>query len=80
MLKWCEIYDDEGNVMWEAPSPYHDDGVHFRFRLRQELRRNRIVWIECHDAEIANDEQHDTLEAAKQSCERQADAMAANVL
>lgn len=35
-LIWYEEHDDKDNSIWEAPSPYHDDGSAFMWRLKQE--------------------------------------------
>ena len=49
---WREEFDDDDNSIWEAPSPYHDDGDPICWRLRQRLFGNKIEWYEDHDAEL----------------------------
>ncbi len=54
-VQWEEIFDDNDNSEWEAPSPYQDDGVHFNWRLKQRLYGNRIEWYAAHDSELGGD-------------------------
>lgn len=49
---WTEEVDDMGNSTWEADSPYEDDGVPFRWRLKPRIGDNQIEWYECHDLEL----------------------------
>lgn len=54
MIEWEEIFDNDGNSIWEGNSPCHDDnnGIFFRWRLKQQLCNNRIEWYGEHDAVI----------------------------
>jgi hypothetical protein len=52
MIEWEEIFDNNDNSIWEGNSPYHDNGVFFRWRLKQKLCNNKIEWHEDHDAVI----------------------------
>lgn len=54
-VQWDEGYDDNDNSYWVAPSPFHDDGVHFAWRLRQRLVGNKIEWYAAHDSELGGD-------------------------
>jgi hypothetical protein len=54
-LIWEQLEDDDDNYYYEANSPYVDDDTHFRWRLRQRLTRNRIVWYADHYEELGND-------------------------
>jgi len=51
-LEWTEDFDDGDNSIWEAMSPYHDDGSFFKWRLCQRLEDNRIIWYSNHDKEL----------------------------
>ncbi len=66
---WSETWDYEDNSMWEANSPYHDDGDAMVWRLKQRLVKNKIEWYEEHDADLMADPQNartwKTLKAAK---------------
>lgn len=68
-LSWDEQYDDDDNSIYEAASPYHDDGSPFYFRIRQRLRDNKHEFVEDSDAEVMMDEEDprtwETLDAAK---------------
>lgn len=48
---WYEEHDDNDNSIWEAPSPYHDEGCIY-WRLKQRLVGNAIEWYAAHDAEL----------------------------
>ncbi len=52
---WEEEFDDDDNSIWTAPSPFHDEGVSFLWRLKQRLRENRIEWYAAHDEEPGGD-------------------------
>ena len=52
---WVETRDDDDNSIWEAPSPYCDDGSPFYWRLMQRLVDNRIEWYDASDAELVGD-------------------------
>jgi hypothetical protein len=54
-LSWEEEYDDDDNSIYEAASPYHDDGSPFCFRIRQRLRDNKHEFYEDSDAEVMRD-------------------------
>ncbi len=54
-VQWEEILDDNDNSEWHAPSPFHWDEVHFKWRLRQRLSNNRIEWYAAHDSELGGD-------------------------
>lgn len=54
-LHWERLYDDNDNSYYEANSPYHDDEVPFKWRLRQRIRDDCIEWYEDHDAELLGD-------------------------
>ena len=56
-LSWHEDYDDDDNSMYEAASPYHNDGSPFYFRIRQRLRDNKHEFYEASDAEVMMDEE-----------------------
>lgn len=49
---WTEEIDDMDNSIWEADSPYHDDGTPFLWRLQPRISVNKIEWYECHDFEL----------------------------
>lgn len=55
LVQWVEEFDDFDNSIWEAPSPFHDDGVHFHWRIKQRLSGNRIEWYASHDSELGGD-------------------------
>lgn len=54
-LQWEALEDDDGNLYFEADSPYADDGVRFLWRLRPRMRRNKIVWVADHASELGGD-------------------------
>lgn len=54
-IQWAEDFDGNDNSTWAAPSPYHDDGVHFMWCLRQRLVGNKIEWYAAHDSELGGD-------------------------
>lgn len=79
-LRWEEMWDEESeydNHLWEAPSPYHDDGSPFMFRIRQRLREDKHEFYEASDAEVMMDEDEprswETLDEAKAAMQKDAD-------
>jgi len=76
-LSWHEEYDNDDNSIYEAASPYHDDGSPFYFRIRQRLRDNKHEFYEASDAEVMMDEEDPrtwpTLEEAKAAMQTDAD-------
>ncbi len=54
-VRWDEDYDNNDNSYWIAPSPFHDDGVPFEWRLKQRLVGNKIEWYAAHDSELGGD-------------------------
>lgn len=65
-LTWNEEKDDWDNSIWIADSLYHDEGSHFKFRIVQVIRDNRIEWQDASDSELGIDgETWPTLEQAK---------------
>ncbi len=54
-LDWEALEDDQDNLYFEANSPYIDDDLHFKWRIRQKLTRNRIVWVADHCRELGGD-------------------------
>lgn len=77
VLSWHEEYDDDDNSIYEAASPYHDDGSPFYFRIRQRLRDNKHEFYEASDAEVMMDEDDpriwESLEAARAAMQTDAD-------
>lgn len=54
-LDWVHEWDENDNSVWSAASCYTSDdegSAPFFYRLRQELRGNKHVWVEAHDAEL----------------------------
>ena len=51
-LEWSTTYDDLDNTEWEADSLYHDDGSHFKFRIKQRLENDRIEFYCDSDGEL----------------------------
>ena|SRR3990167_3264126 len=79
-LDWQETFDDDDNSIWEADSPWTDDGASagFMFRLKQRLVGNRIEWYDASDAECTlGGETFLTLEEAKAACEAAAETIIA---
>lgn len=71
-MNWQKTYDNNDNDVWEAPSPYSEDG--FQWRLMQKLQGNKIIWYEAHDADLLDPEdgeEFETLELAKEFVELQ---------
>ncbi len=70
-LEWTSGLDEDDNTTWQASSAYHDDGVPFRFRLRQTIRNDRIEWESVSEYECGGelDGPWRTIEEAKKSCE-----------
>lgn len=68
---WSETFDFDDNSMWEAASPYTDDGgsPEFYWRLKQRLVKDKIEWYDASDADLVADPESprtwETLEAAK---------------
>lgn len=54
-IQWFEDFDDNGNTTWEGSSPFHDDGVHFMWCIRQRLVGNKIEWYAAHDSELGGE-------------------------
>jgi hypothetical protein len=55
-LTWAEIFDDDENSIWEAPSAFLDgeDGAPFMWRLKQRLANSRIEWYCASDPELVD--------------------------
>ena len=54
LLRWHEVYDDDGNVGYEAASLVYEDD--FEYRVRQFLRNNKIEWtLEKSSSELLDD-------------------------
>lgn len=51
-LNWNEEFDDEDNSIWEASSPWHDDGGTFQWRIKQRLRDNKHEYYDASDEEL----------------------------
>lgn len=49
---WFELLDDNNNIVYEALSPYNNDGAAICWRVRQRLVNNQIEWYEDHDEEL----------------------------
>lgn len=79
-LSWREECCDEGdNSIYEAASPYYDDGSPFYFRIRQRLRDNKHEFYEASDSEVMMDDEDprtwESLDAAKAAMQADADDM-----
>lgn len=71
-IHWQKNLDSDDNTFWEGDSPYVEgvDGPHFKWRLKQKLQGNRIVWYTAHDSVLGTTcEPCETLEAAKAACQ-----------
>lgn len=70
-LTWSIRYDDEDRLIYETPSPYHDEGSFFMFRIRED-GPGKFVLVS--DAELmipsSRDLVFDDIENAKAHCER----------
>lgn len=75
-LDWTEDYDNDDNSIYEADSPYHDDGISFKFRIKQRLVNNRIEFYDASDAECSlGGESWPTLKKAKAAMEKAYDTI-----
>ncbi len=69
-IAWYEDADDDENPTWEAPSPWHDGGDPFMFRIRMRLRSGCIEYYDASDDECGmSGEWWPTLETAKAAYE-----------
>jgi hypothetical protein len=70
-LEWIEDWDEDGNSIYEANSPFYDDGTHFKFRIKQRLANNRIEFYDASDAECSlGGESWPTLAKAKAAMQK----------
>jgi hypothetical protein len=75
-LDWSEDFDNDDNSIFEAASPYLDgeEGSPFQWRIRQQLKGNKIVWFESSDLELIADPEYPrewaTLEEAKKALQK----------
>ena len=75
-IAWSNVLDDNDNTVWEGPSPYHDEGSPFLWRLRQKLEGDGVVWYADHDAELGGEgEEWRTLNEAKVTCQASHDSI-----
>jgi hypothetical protein len=55
-FEWTCEDDDMGNTTRTAPSPIHDEGTPFLWRIKPRLSDNKVEWYECHDLELMDKE------------------------
>lgn len=79
-LQWENVYDDDDNDLWEAASPYHDEGNPFCFRIRKTNPETEpgedSAYLLCSDLELMQTNYRNLrfplLEEAMRFCERDA--------
>lgn len=74
-LAWDEVYDDDGNVGFDAACRVYGPDDTFDYRVRQRLESNRIVWtLSKSDHEVVDaedrDERFTSAYSAKRRCEK----------
>lgn len=55
ILEWFTSKDITNNTMYEAFSPYHNDGNPIMFRICKRLRDDKIIFYEDSDYELVGD-------------------------
>lgn len=74
-LVWFTDCDEDGNTIWEAASPYNDEGTPFYYRIRQRLYNDKIEYYEDSDDILVNDDSDgawDSLDEAKDQMQKEA--------
>jgi hypothetical protein len=64
---YIEDYDDRDNPIYASPSPYGDETDTFMWRVRPELWDMRILWINCSDQELIDENSELTFDSLEEA-------------